>query len=161
MTELPQLSVFKFFVLHANIILCTTAICSFWLSLAHSGSLSLAHSRTFWLILTHSGSHWISLRLSQTQSAHKVLARLFTSWTCGRSLFRPGMMTSLIQCEYMLLFWFSFPINVRVWLRDKQGLDEYIPERIFSIVGAVVKVQHKRMTTTIKWDSYGKLWKRS
>ena len=138
---------------HCNLLFLTQPG-SLWLS------LSLAHSRVLWLILTQSGSLWISLRLSQTQSAHKVLARLSTLWTCGRSLFRPSMMTSLIQCEYMLLFWFSFPINVRVWLRDKQGLDEYIPERFFSIVGAsVVKVQHKRMTTTIKWDSNDKLWK--
>ena len=33
----------------------------YWFSLAHSGSLSLAHSRTVWLTLTQSGSLWLSL----------------------------------------------------------------------------------------------------
>ena len=47
--------------MHANILLCTTAICSLW----HTLALSLAHSRTFWLTLTQSGSLWLSLWLSQ------------------------------------------------------------------------------------------------
>ena len=65
---------------------------SLWLSLAHSGSLSLAHSRTFWLTLTQCGSLWlsqvliISQRLGRIATVYPTLLRrrLLSPLKCER-----------------------------------------------------------------------------
>ena len=65
--------------------------CSFWLSLAHSGSLSLAHSRSFWLTLTQCGS----LRLSQALIISQRLGRIATVYP---TLLRWRLLSPL-KCE--------------------------------------------------------------